>query len=161
MTERGKTGPGGNRPFAVKKQATPPWILVTFIGVPSLVIVVLAGFLVKNLVTGDPEPPPEPPSTRTLEREAEQLLLQGLNFKKEGKQLSDKGDERAYARFKMALGKLADAQKKYQTIIDEIKREEGVETLPEEYRGYEERMTVIQRHKLDVARMMGMGLKRR
>jgi len=171
VTERGRPGarrgPGGTgrrggrngRQFVVQKQPTPTWILVTFIGVPSLIILILGVWLVSNIVGGGAPEVVEKPEPTALDSQAKKLYREAVSMIHRAKQLSDSGKQKqAEAIYDRALKKLSQAKKNYDDIINEIKVRLGVEDLPEDYRGFEEaRMKVVQRMQ-DIARMKGFGI---
>ncbi len=152
----------GARSFVTQKQPTPPWIVAVFIGVPSVVILILAGLLVKNLVTSSGEVVEEAPPVAQIEREAEKLVRSAVSLKAEGKELQDKGEEkRAFDYYKRAIKKAREAQQLYKGILDDIRVQEGLgedDPLSEEYAGYEVKMTRIQQIIQDIIRMMGIGI---
>ena len=75
MTEsRGSRQRRPRSQFVTQKQKTPPWIVAVFIGIPSVVAVILLVVLLKNLFTGAPPPPPEPENYAIGSREWDFLI---------------------------------------------------------------------------------------
>jgi len=152
----------GRSTFVAKKQPTPTWILVTFIGVPSLIIVILAGLIVKNLVSGKSEEPAQVADYNTEYQSALKLYQQAVEEEKLARRLSQKGSsDQADRLLTSALKKLGEAQRKVLGIVEELKRRLGVEELPVEYGGYNEFLTKIVQRRKDIISMKGFGLKRR
>ena len=140
--------------FVTQKQATPTWIVVAFIGVPCLVILVLAGLLVKNLVAGGPDEEPEVLDANQNVKEADAFFREAQDLIAKGKQLSTEGKPGSERLFRQALDKLTKARKLYQAIIDEAKEQEGADYNEEEYDGYVDKITEIQKLIGDAVKMI-------
>ena len=154
-----KTEPSGAKPqrrrFVAKKQPTPKWIFVAFIGVPSVVIVALTVLLLAKVLGagGGPEEP-EPPDTNEQFVQARKKYEEARYLSAEYKRLSDDGKrEEATKQYRLAMAALSQGQQIILPVIDEIKKQLGVKVLPPEYGEYLKLAQDIQQAKSDLLRM--------
>jgi hypothetical protein len=154
-----KTEPSGATPqrrrFVAKKQPTPKWIFVVFIGFPSVVIVVLTVLLLaKVLGGGGGAEEPDPPDTNEQFVQARKKYEEARRLSTEYKRLSDDGNrEEATKQYRLAMAALSQGQQVILPVIDGIKKELGVKVLPPEYGEYVKLAQDIQQAKADLLRM--------
>ncbi len=149
----------GTRPLRPRRKAQQPkpkaplWVILVFIGVPSVAIVCMAGYMIHRdfLRAPPPEPPPPPPDPSAIVKEADMLYRSALKDRAAALAKS-KEEKDASIEFNSAIKKLKQSQQMYREIIDRIMAENDGK-LPEDYRGYENKITEIQRALIDTAKM--------
>jgi len=135
--------------------------LVTFIGVPAVIIVILSALIIKNLVTGKPQVVDQSPDPNLEIREAEALYAEAAKENSRAKQLSDKGNyQEAERLWDSALRKAKKAYEKGRYVIQRLKEQLKTEELPDEYAGYYEFLTRVAQLQKDIASMKGFGIKK-
>ncbi|HNR99774.1 MAG TPA: hypothetical protein PKX48_08140 [Planctomycetota bacterium] len=148
----------GDRPQRPRRKAPPPrpkaplWVLLVFIGLPSAAIVCMVGYIIyRDLQPPPPEPPPPPPDPAVLVKEADALYRNALKDRAAGRAKAQEEKDASFE-FNSAIKKLQEAQQVYEGIIQKIK-EDNNGVLPADYRGYENKITEIQRALVDTAKM--------
>jgi len=149
----------GTRPQRSRRRAQQPkpkaplWVILVFIGVPSVAIVCMLGYIIHRdlLQAPPPEPPPPPPDPSAIVKEADALYHSALKDRAAALAKA-KEDKDPSFEFDSAIKKLKQAKTLYQGIIDQIMEANGGQ-LPDDYRGYESKRNEIQRALGDTAKM--------
>ena len=112
----------------------------------------MVGYIIyRDLQPPPPEPPPPPPDPAVLVKEADALYRNALKDRAAGRAKAQEEKDASFE-FNSAIKKLQEAQQVYEGIIQKIK-EDNNGVLPADYRGYENKITEIQRALVDTAKM--------
>lgn len=141
--------------FVVKKKKPPAWVLVTFFGLPAVLIVVLSGMIVKNVFFSNPCAKPKSSDNpeeviqraEKLRDEAQRLKRKAYKWQREGKNIS--------GLIQGALEKFKKARDLYGQIVEKVKKQHDGK-IPPEFQGYEKERSEIQQAIGDTVKMSPM-----